>query len=153
MCLYIGLNKHKVAQEDIVCYKVITRSRYRCLTFYQKHPIYSGVPLIPRDLTSVPEMDEKTELSGEVVHAFQTNNLPEVYLAYLVNSIILFNTYAVNVMRDLALMECIIPKGTVYYENICNDLSKLDGIPQYGATRIIPVKIVKYYTDFVEEYK
>lgn len=154
MCLYKGLNKHKIAQEDIVCYKVITRSKYHCSTYYLEYPIYSGTPLISKNHMSVPEMDERMELNGEVVHAFQSSDLPTFYLEYTINSIELYNNYSGNAVKDLALMECIIPKGTIYYENVCNELSMLsEGIPQYGATKIIPIEIVKYYTHFVDEYK
>ena len=59
MCLYKGLNKHKIAQEDIVCYKIVTRSKYHCSTYYVSHPIYSGEPLISKDRMSVFEMDER----------------------------------------------------------------------------------------------
>lgn len=152
MCLYKGTNKHKIAQEDIVCYKVIKRSKYNCVTFYVEHPIYSGIPIVPNGCMSVDEMDRRTELFGQVVHAFQSDALPASYLIYIIEIIDILNRR--NTTYDLALMECIIPKGTVYYENICNDLSNLsDGIPQYGATKIIPVKIVRYYTHFVSEYK
>ena len=154
MCLYKGTNKHKIAQKDIVCYKLIERSRYRCTTYYQGCSIYSGIPLCPCRSVPVEEMDNQSSLSFEVIHAFRNkrlnkNLIREAELTTTINNIVVSKQH----LSDVALMECIIPKGTVYYENIPNPGGYMDAEPQYGATEIIPVKIIKYYTHFVEEYK
>ena len=154
MCLYKGTNKHKIAQKDIVCYKLIKRSKYRCTTYHQGCSIYSGIPLRPYKSVPVEEMDNQLSLSFEVIHAFRNKRLNENLIREVELTTTIRNLVASNQCRnDVALMECIIPKGTVYYENIPNTVGNMNIEPQYGATEIIPVKIIKYYTHFVEEYK
>lgn len=155
MCLYKGDNKHKIAQKDIVCYKLFERSKYRCATYYQGCSIYVGIPIVSSRVVAPEEMDKQSFLSDEVVHAFQSDDLNEYFIEE-VKSITRFNNkYASSELtKDVALMKCIIPKGTIYYENIVDGTSGLcNAEPQYGATEIIPVEVVKYYTHFVKEYK
>jgi len=154
MCLYKGTNKHKIAQKDIVCYKLIKRSEYRCTTYYQGCSIYSGFPLRPCRSVPVEEMDNQSSLSFEVIHAFRNKRLNENLIAEIELPTILDNLIlSEQNQKDVALMECIIPKGTVYYENIPDTVNSMNVEPQYGATEIIPVKIIKYYTHFVKEHK
>jgi hypothetical protein len=99
-------------------------------------------------------MDNQSSLSFEVIHAFRNKRLNrilmrEIELTTTLNNLGLSEQHR----KDVALMECIIPKGTIYYENIPNTNSSMSAEPQYGAIEIIPVKIIKYYTHFVEEYK
>ena len=145
MCLYKGLNKHKIAQEDIVCYKTARMTKYELLTFFQEHTFELNVPITPAKPMSVEDMDAEHVLEGEVVHAFKNKELNVRELHDELDILSTCNKYCS--ISDLVLVKCIIPKGTVYYEDIPN-MTCIYG-RQYGATQIIPIEIVRNYTGYL----
>lgn len=149
MCLIKGETKHKIAQKDIVCYKTATKSKYEILTFFQQAPIELGVPIRRAVEESVDNMDLFQELCGEVVHAFQEIALDEHELSDEILIMGQHNKFGHR--HDLVLIKCIIPKGTVYYEDYDPEgISCIYG-RQYGATEIIPLEIIMHYTHNVKE--
>lgn len=146
MCLYKGNAVHKIAQEYIICYKTARKYKSKLLTFFQLEEFKLNVPIEPANPESVEFMDTEHCLEGEVVHAFQSEELDHRELRDELD--IAKGDNCRGLLYDLVLVKCVIPKGTIYYEDI-PDMTGIYG-RQYGATKIIPIEIVKYYTNYVE---
>ena len=147
MCLYKGDNKHKMAQEDIICYKTARKCKSKLLTFFQLKEFELNVPIEPANPESVQFMDTECYLEGELVHAFKNEEMDYRELRDELD--MTKNDNCCGLLHDLVLVKCVIPKGTIYYEDIPN-MTCIYG-RQYGATKIIPIEIVKYYTNYVED--
>ena len=128
MCLYCKDSKLKVAEEDIVCFKVVTFDFvvgcYRPFFQFKNHWIPIGVinglePYVPEG-DAVPECDEllcEYAWGRGLVHAYK--NRFEGGASCLVGPY-------VNIYR------CVIPKGVEYVEGEDDA-----GCPCYAAKRLV----------------
>lgn len=149
MCLYKNQNVHKIAEQDIVCYKIVERTidSGELESYYMDTSIKFEEPMmsfshyaVMRDPTII---DDRCYLEEEVVHVFATSEFDSLYLDYLV--------YETNWLskgeKEAVLIECIIPKGTIYVESIVCDMQKnritANCYPQYGALCVIPKRIIR----------
>ena len=140
MCLYKGENKHKIAEEDIICYKLVIVNHNEILSFYQLHPIKLGQPICPAFNGVLSTMDALHSLYGEVVHAFCSKEIDSEEVNFCIKNV---NWYRLLSCPILALLKCVIPKGTFYYES--DPKHSEFNTAQYGAGVIVPLEIVKYY--------
>ena len=155
MCLFKGTNKHKIAQEDIVCYKLMVKYKDRLASFYRNTDAVLGKPIHCANPMVTEGMDALDVLEGEVVHAYVNSN---IYNLDLFKRIIRRSVYMAAIclpelLCELVLVKCIIPKGTIYYEEVKlkenlgwpYDIDNGSFASEIGATEIIPVEIVKTY--------
>jgi len=100
---------HKVAEEDIVCYKVVNRypsdSKQRWESFY-RHFIYEQGEVYENKLSDdlLKALDEQPTLKHFVYHSY--SDLSANMFEYIV---------FVNIVP--VVVKCIIPKGTIYWLN------------------------------------
>lgn len=150
MCLYKNQNVHKIAEEDIVCYKIVVRDKKtgELCSYWHKVPIRLDEPIIAklseyvkRDLSRI---DKPLVLRAEVVHTYRDCVLDSVYLNMIADDIKWWTT---TLLHEVVMIECIIPKGTIYIEN-CPNKHKLhtprdNDFAQYGALCVIPKRIIR----------
>lgn len=95
---------------------------------------------IMRDPTII---DNGCYLEEEVIHTFATCEFDSLYLDSMRSE----TNWSSNGKREAVLIECIIPKGTIYIENVVYNIepprSTADCYPQYGALCVIPKRITR----------
>lgn len=113
MCLYSKTNKPKIAQQDIVCYKLVQKHKYHFSPYY-----YSD--------KAKYKFGELYKIDDDLfMNSIDRNNY-----WFLIN--IGFHSY-VNIRisdklnpesKHSCYIKCIIPKGSLYFEetNNCDDL-------------------------------
>lgn len=149
MCMYKDQNVHKIAEEDIVCYKIVERTKEsgKLKSYFIGTSIKLEKPMmsfshnaIMRDPTII---DNRCYLEEEVIHTFATCEFDSLYLDSMRSEA----NWSSNGKREAVLIECIIPKGTIYIENIVCNIEKprptTGCYPQYGALCVIPKRIIK----------
>jgi hypothetical protein len=130
MCFVGNLSELKIAQEPILCLKImelcVIEGKYRLNS--QIYPSKDGYD-IGDEITAHYLTDDEfanlvngisieygsndapVELGGEVVHAYVCNgNVPDTWVAKGLTDVITMNPYYISVV-------CVIPKGTVYITN------------------------------------
>lgn len=140
MCLYCRPGSDpKVATEDIVCWKVLKRNKYTLVPRTPYHLLYVTRDQIEGREDFVPERpcDCFNHPSGGVVgegfihvHLDRNNPIDKLYLfnqlhAHLdksnsIDKLYCFNKLSPDEDDELLIYECVIPKGTVYYEGTDN---------------------------------
>ena len=125
MCLYIAEHpKQKTAKEDIKCYKVlaayphyekgkIIEGKTKYVSPYRNMQYYLGETIRERGRVKREYEDGFADLpmiSGGCLHTF--TNLDQA-IDFADNR---YPSY--NIHREWAVVECIIPKGTKYYEGM-----------------------------------
>lgn len=130
MCLRLASNfQVKIAEEDIVCYKVVSRvkknghTKYR--SPYRDKLISCGAKLNNVSVVAksgrkeVSESDFKKCSVTEEYGTFVINNGAIHSYANRVDAFVILKTFFINFFEDeyttYFLAECIIPKGTPYY--------------------------------------
>lgn len=111
MCFDKEINNytHKVAEEDIVCYKVVNRypsdSKPRWESFY-RHFIYEKGEVYEEKLSDglLKILDEQPTLKHLVYHSYSD-----------LSAVNAFEYICVNIF--VVVVKCIIPKGTIYWFN------------------------------------
>lgn len=122
---------HKVAEEDIVCYKVVNRypsySKPRWESFY-RHFIYEQGEVYEEKLSDklLKILDGQPTLKHLVYHSYSD-----------LHSINAFEFVFVSVVS--VVVKCIIPKGTIYWLNSTKK--------QYASTAIKVVSEEPIYRD------
>lgn len=144
MCLYKGKNEMQTASEDIVCYKVVEIVNGKIRSYYQQTPIKLNVPIEASRKENKFVMDACRTLTVEVVHSYKDKDLSESDMRHF---ILLSKGYHVLRLMDgykisVAVLKCVIPKGTLYCSNILRTRSS---IPEYGSVVLIPKEIIAEY--------
>ena len=108
MCLFTNQKKPLIADRDIICYKIVRRTRYsrRFESLYTHFPYELGKTYKKHFWNRV--VKEKTLISesriyGGVFHSYR-------------------RIQSHHPADNLAYVQCIIPKGTKYYEGLFGDL-------------------------------
>ena len=136
MCFYKDHSEHKIANKDIVCYKVgyvnPTSTEFtECFSRVMKFPYKVGETYIAERFT-LYELDAKWMFHGGVFHSY--TRISNEYLKELVarNE---YWWYRRSVMNEfLCIMECVIPAGTPYWENL--------DCQEYASTSIKVLRIM-----------
>ena len=126
MCLVINYLKPKIADKDIICYKLVERTKIKGI--YKSS--FQGFEYIIRQLYT-NNLDIK--FVDRVIH-----NLCPSYPHYGMYAIEkgMFHSHASNLYPILsplphcALLKCIIPKGAYYFEGCFDDS------PSYASSQI-----------------
>jgi hypothetical protein len=106
MCFYkasIIDKKHRIADDDIVCYKVVKKiSDTHWKSIYYNYHYYKTVGNGHANKpTDIEKLDKKYALEGGVFHSYSE-------LKTAIDDLI---------WADSVVVKCIIPKGTPYWQN------------------------------------
>ena len=122
MCLVINQLEPKIADKDIVCYKLVKRTKIKGI--YKSS--FQGFEYVIRQLYT---NNIKIELSYKLIKY-------KVLFGYSIEEG-MFHSYAsylypviLSPLPHGALLECIIPKGAYYYEGYFDDS------PSYASSQI-----------------
>ena len=122
MCLFTYFLKPKIADKDIVCYKLVVRTKIKGV--YKSS--FQGFEYIIRQLYT---NNIKIEFSYKLIK-------PETIFGYFIEEG-MFHSYATNLypiilspLPNCALLKCIIPKGAYYFEG------SFDFSPSYASSQI-----------------
>ena len=89
-------------------------------------------------------MNLTLKLTDEVVHSYKKSNFSDEYITDL--KIMSMDYHNIRIMQghkvSLAILECIIPKGTLYCANLLTYSRRL---AEYGSVKLIPKKIIAEY--------
>ena len=113
MCLQLEHLEPKIADKDIVCYKIVNRTKIKGV---YKSNIQEFEYIIRRLYTNNISM----EFSNNIIKHFKTNCI-EVPNCYIIEGG-MFHSYKnyisamLIVLPNEAFLKCIIPKGAYYYE-------------------------------------
>ena len=131
----------KVAEEDIVCWKVVTVDNYgKVLTAYRDFPVQLGKRLRAKGKIKCARTVFKLASGEEVYYHDFEGGLIHTY-ADKRSAYLLASDYSIT-----AVVKCIIPKGSKYYEG---DFFRDKG---YASKNIIVTKEI-FYAGFVAKTK
>ena len=139
MCLTVKSDKsYSVAEEDIVCYKVLILSDGKLSSPYMRMPYEVGItagaclPLVAIDAS------KETYIIEEGLHTFISKKDVDMFLAN-----VCLSPFSANL--NIAVCEAIIPMGSVYYEGIFESLTGADEnvvLGSYASNRLVVEKIL-----------
>ena len=122
MCLFTYFLKPKIADKDIVCYKLVVRTKIKGV--YKSS--FQGFEYIIRQLYT---NNIKIEFSYKLIK-------PETIFGYFIEEG-MFHSYVSHLypvilspLPNCALLKCIIPKGAYYFEGY------FDESPSYASSQI-----------------
>lgn len=133
----------RAADKDIACYKIIQiyhspdGDDYR--TYFMHTKIELNKPIKAFDYIGACDVNEKSFLSYEVVHAYCKISCDDSDIDWYIEDTRLY-PFPSNSKYDVSIakVKCIIPKGTMFCKGRDDD-----GNICYGAERIIPVEVIK----------
>ena len=136
MCLRIKNSVPKVAENDIICYKMLEecqQERWRGYTYhspFQEIPIKDEIvhglfPYVGEGDRSIKDVNGHPSVSEGYIHTYKT----------LLNAEEMCNYYTKLFENDVHVFECKIPAGTEYYDGLDSNL-----LPGYASERIVFVK-------------
>lgn len=124
MCL-LRTEPKKIAEEDVVCYKFLERSRYFGIFGTKLKSPYRGVKY------TLGKM-KKSKLITEKIFLFHA---PIVNIG--LHSFVDYDDVVEFIeSSDYVVVKCIIPKGAEYI------LGLFDGFPSYASDKLLPVEII-----------
>lgn len=134
MCFVKGRNKtHAVAETDLKCYKLVLRRNgfdYYISPFRGSY--YKLGELLCKDIKhlDIVKLDLLDDLESGVYHSYHTTESVEQAYRYIGHYRVAhyYDTW------DIGILECIIPKGSLYWKNDT----------EYASTAIKPVREIKY---------
>jgi len=133
MCLRIKNSVPKVAEEDIICYKMLEECELEGYTYQspvKEYPINDEIvcglwPYVGLGDRSIKDINGFPSISEGYIHTYETLLIAEGMYNYCTN---LFE-------KNFHVFECKIPSGTEYYDGV--DGYSLSG---YASERIVFVK-------------
>ena len=127
MCLQLEHLEPKIADKDIVCYKIVEKTKIKGIytSCFQKFEY-----IIRRLYTN----NISIEFSDNIIKHFKTNcvEVPNYYIIErdMFHSYINYIPFDLFLSPDETILKCIIPKGAYYYIGMCG--SKLS----YASSQI-----------------
>lgn len=116
MCLYTKNREPFLAKEDIVCYKVLIKTKIPCV---YKTPVtrtrFTKFPLIKKNFKA--EGDRKVVKIPLSVGIYFEISIGFIHTHKNVESIKCWINSMLVCGDNYVIFKCIIPKGTYYYEN------------------------------------
>lgn len=116
MCLYCNTDNSKVAAEDIICWKIIARNKRTHATYTPYHFLYvtrdqreGKEDFVPEQLGGCPTCPSDGIVNEGFIHVHFVKNVA-IDKFYILNMISVIDDV------EFLLYECVIPKGTAYYE-------------------------------------
>ena len=136
MCLRIKNSVPKVAEKDIICYKMLEErdhDRWKGYTYrspFQELPIKDEIVLglwqyVGLGDRPIKDINGYPSISEGYIHTYKT----------LLNAEEMCNYYTKLFENDVHVFECKIPAGTEYYDGLDSNL-----LPGYASERIVFVK-------------
>ena len=113
MCLYKEKQNHSVADEDIICFKVVRQYKELGPGQYFSHERgfrYCVGETYTEDSVPLSVLDSLYELEGGVFHSFIT-----MYRGYVGNLVALNQIRLIDYRR--IILKCVIPAGTPYWKS------------------------------------
>nr|DAW84560.1 MAG TPA: hypothetical protein [Caudoviricetes sp.] len=99
MCTYLNPNyKIKIAEEDIVCYKIVNAESSYCMSYYQNYK-YTFGEVYKTDYFSPEDPWEGDTIENGAFHSYK-----ELESALI----------DIEDMKDASIVRCHIPKGSKY---------------------------------------
>ena len=146
MCLYVKRKKIKTAEEDIVCYKVLKYMKSShsptgtilCTPFANQmvsEEIVNGNFDFEAVGTPKIEQEHNNEYSISEGYIHTCANKESADVMYL-QCVYYHETYCAN---QFEIYECVIPKGTRYYEGVYNNEKRISRA-SYASEKIRFVK-------------
>lgn len=137
MCLTIytkekGIKKlEKIAEDDIVCWKILyVDGNGQLSTYFMQTPVLLGKKLKARGRIRSQFYGHNYGIEGGLIHTFKEKN--DAYALAIKNS-------------TIAIVKCIIPKGTRYYEGEFDCMGT-----SYGSKEVIISDKISYVGDFAK---
>ena len=134
----------QTASEDIVCYKIVEIIDGEIKSYYQQSRIELDVPIKASNPRSISYMNSTGELTDEVVHSYKEPKFSAGYITTL--KVMSLGYHNIRIMKghkvSLAILECIIPRGTLY---CTNRPTYSRNLAEYGSVKLIPKKIITEY--------
>ena len=115
--------KHKIAEHDIICHKLMVRNErgFRPL-FHNNGVTYQlGDTMKPSFDDSYPlsELDEMYVIGAGVIHAWHPYDFCSPIMIELAR---FAGKDEVDEGEKIVLVWCVVPKGTAYWTNHCNEI-------------------------------
>ena len=128
MCLFINQLEPKIADKDIICYKLVKRTEIKGV---YKSNIQRFEYIIRQLYTNYFDIKYVDMLIKRRYNLFAIENgMFHSYASYLCPVIL-------NPLPNWALLKCIIPKGAYYFEGYFEDL------PSYASSQIKILEEIK----------
>lgn len=124
MCLFVKSGKKK-ADRDICCIKILD-SKLRSVYMHYSYTLHKKEEMQAKYFREWWHFDSRPEIISEAFHSYKCDASYNWELEYDLK----FNNFI--------LVECIIPKGTYYYEGNHN----AESLSGYASNAIIPIKIL-----------
>ena len=126
MCLVLKADEVKVAESDIICYKVVLKTDEDFVTYYRRSKVKLGCTyeseLVVEDGFNTSLNQVKVVEKG--LHTFDCT----LHASYFMDS---------NFNQDSVLIQCVIPKGSKYYVGCFNSYYN-----SYASEKLVYVKVI-----------
>lgn len=113
MCLVIGrYSKIKEAIEDIICYKILEKTKRGFVTPYRRVlvDVESKIMRAEGEIRVYTEFDERVKVDKGVIHTFKNLDDACEELEFFMST----STMSTST-SEFKIYKCIIPRGTLYY--------------------------------------
>ena len=119
MCLFINHLEPKIANKDIVCYKLVERTKIKGV--YKSH--FQGFEYIIRQLYT--NYFDIKYIDMFIKRRYNLSAIEEGMFHSYINYL-----SAITILPNLVVLKCIIPKGAYYFEGRFGDY------PSYASSQI-----------------
>ena len=126
MCLFINQLKPKIADKDIICYKLVKRTKTKGVyksSFQEFEYIIRQLYTNNLDIKSINKITKYTIMTAYSYTNYIEEGMFHSYASYLYPVIL-------SPLPNCALLKCIIPKGAYYFKGYFNCL------PSYASSQI-----------------
>lgn len=134
MCLYTHEDDRRVAKEDIDCFKLLLNN-LQSYHYRYKYILNSREHIMDESELKLERLNNHICIGTKGFHSY----LPTEHNLLMVNAKHYPFSSFFRPPRPLILVNCIIPRGSVYYSG-----RHSDGVLGYMSNAIIPIEITDY---------